>query len=107
MSLPKCWNSLKDSTKTLIRGLQIIDSYDVRRYLAIAFAAGGSIACTTLLGWVIFLLSTNAAYLFWIAIGLLLLIAVQQSGFLSLLIKRSILVSKDKVEIIDRDAKIL
>lgn len=98
MFLSLNWKML-NSIKTL---LQATDSYDIRRYMAIMFTAGGSIACTVLLYLVITMLSANAVALTWIAIGLLALIAVQQTGFIGLLIKREILLTKEKLAINDK-----
>lgn len=79
--------------------LKTTDSYDIRRYLAILLSAGGSIAMTLILVWVIPALS--AGHLFWIACGLLILIGIQQTGILALLVKREIKVTKDGVVIND------
>ena len=87
--------------------LKITDSFDIRRYFAILFMAGGAIAMTGMLAWIVYLLSAQAVYLFWIAVGLLILIGLMQSGFVALLAKRSIVVSKDKIEIVDKDAKVV
>ena len=81
--------------------LMATDSYDIRRYLAILFSAGGSIVLTIMLGVMIYLLSANAAYLFWISMGLLILIGLHQTGFISLLVKRSIVISKDEIRVSD------
>jgi hypothetical protein len=81
------------------------DSYDIRRYLAIFFSAGGSISMTALLAWTIIILQAKAAFIFWIAIGLLILIGLHQTGFISLLVKRSIIISKDEIQMIDRQDK--
>ena len=62
---------------------------------------------TGMLAWIVYLLSAQAVYLFWIAVGLLILIGLMQSGFVALLAKRSIVVSKDKIEIVDKDAKVV
>lgn len=63
-------------------------------------------AFTVLLGWLIFLLSAHATYLFWIAMGSMILIGLMQTGFVGLLVKRTIVVAKDKIEIKDSDVKI-
>lgn len=83
--------------------LMATDSYDVRRYLAILFSAGGSMSMTLLLGWCIALLSAHAGFIFWISIGLLILIGLMQTGLISLLVKRSVLLSKDKIELVDNE----
>lgn len=93
---------LRKTTRTMFDFLMATDSYDVRRYLAIIFSAGGSITLTALLTWIIILLQGNAGFLFWIALGLLVLIGLHQTGFISLLVKRSIIVSKNEVQIVDR-----
>ena len=81
--------------------LMATDSYDIRRYLAILFSAAGCAVLTVMLGWIVFLLAANAAYLFWIAIGLLVLIGLMQTGFVSLLVKRAIVLNKDSIELKD------
>lgn len=60
---------------------------------------------TTLLAWIIFLLNGHAAFLFWIAVGLLILIGLMQTGFVALLAKRSLVITKDKIEITDKSLK--
>lgn len=87
--------------RTMFDFLMATDSYDIRRYLAILFSAGGSITLTIMLGVMVWLLSAQAAYLFWISIGLLVLVGLHQTGFISLLVKRSIIVSKDEIQIVD------
>lgn len=87
---------------TMFDFLMATDSYDIRRYLAILFSAGGSITLTAMLGVLIWLLAAQTAYLFWISIGLLVLVGLHQTGFISLLVKRSIIISKDEVQIVDR-----
>lgn len=77
------------------------DSYDVRRYLAIMFMAGGAMAMTVLVGAIIYLLSANAVYLFWIAVGLLVLIGLMQTGFVALLAKRSVVITKEGIDLRD------
>ena len=81
--------------------LMITDSYDIRRYLAILFSAGGAISMTLLLAWIIFLLSGVAHALLTIAIGLLILIGLMQTGFVALLVKRSVVIAKDRFELKD------
>ena len=83
------------------------DSYDVRRYLAIFFMAGGSMSFTLLLGWCIFLLSAHAGFIFWIAIGCLIVILLMQTGFVALLAKRSITINHKEGTIEVRDNEIV
>ena len=92
----------KKKPNKLLTFLMATDSYDIRRYLAILFSAGGSIIFTIMLAVLILLLSANAGFLFWIAMGLLILIGFHQTGFISLLVKRSIILSKDEIQIVDR-----
>lgn len=78
------------------------DSYDIRRYLAILFSAGAAITLTGMLAWTIFLLSNSPGFIFWIAVGLLILVGLMQTGFISLLVQRDILISKDKIVLKDK-----
>ena len=87
------------------QNLRIIDSYDIRRYLAIVFMTLGSVVLSIMLACIIYLLSNFAGYLFTIAIGLLILIGLIQTGFVALLAKREIEISKEKVIIKDSDSK--
>ena len=59
-------------------------------------------AFTFLLAWIVYLLATSAAFLFWIAVGLMVLIGLMQTGFVGLLVKREISLSKEEIKIIDK-----
>lgn len=74
--------------------LKVTDSFDLRRYLAILFMAGGSIAFTLILVVLISGLWGYAAFLFWIAIGSMIIILVTQTGFIALIAKREVMIDK-------------
>lgn len=93
--------SLKSTIKKLPDYLKATDSYDVRRYLAIFAMAGGAISFTGLLAWLIFLLQAHPGFLFWIALGCLAMIALMQTGFVALLAKRSIIITKEGLTVND------
>lgn len=91
----------REALTSIATYLKATDSYDVRRYLAIFFMAGGSMVMTLLVAIIIFFLQTYAVYLFWIAIALIILIGLQQTGFIGLIVKRSISISKENISIND------
>tara|TARA_B100001146_G_C16120882_1_gene407968 strand:+ start:551 stop:721 length:171 start_codon:yes stop_codon:yes gene_type:complete len=56
-----------------------------------------------MLACIIYLLSNYAAYLFSIAVGLLILMGLIQTGFVALIAKREVEISKDRIKINDRE----
>lgn len=96
---------LKELLRAIDKSLRTTDSYDVRRYLAIFFIAGGSMAMTAMVFYIIPMLAGNAGLLFWIAIAAMILIGLQQTGFIALIAKRSITISRDKISVNDEEIK--
>ncbi len=94
---------LKKCLSAIYLNLRIIDSYDIRRYLAIVFMTLGSVVMSIMLACIIYLLSNYAAYLFSIAVGLLILMGLIQTGFVALIAKREVEISKDRIKINDRE----
>lgn len=97
------WYEIKNLMKKSCQGLKATDSYDIRRYLAIFFMAGGSMAMTLMLGYIITQLTPLS--LFWVAMGCLLLIGLMQTGFVALIAKREVEITKDKVIVRDYAGK--
>ncbi len=96
---------LRELLTLLSKALRATDSYDVRRYLAILFIAGGSIAMTGMVFVIIPMIAGNAGLLFWIAIAAMILIGLQQTGFIALIAKRSISISRDKITVNDEEIR--
>lgn len=65
--------------------------------------AGGSMSMTGITIWLIWLLQGNPFYLFSIAMGALILIGLQQTGFVAILAKRSITLNKENIIIQDKE----
>ena len=60
-------------------------------------------AMTGIVIYILTMLSGYAVYLFWMGIAAMILIGLQQTGFIALVAKRSILISRDEISINDSE----
>lgn len=60
---------------------------------------------TGMVFYIIPMLAANPGLLFWIAISAMILIGLQQTGFIALLAKRSISITRDSISVNDEEIK--
>lgn len=76
-------------------------SADGRRAWALLALVGGSAVMTLVVVWSIWLIRDQAGFVFWLALAAHLHILLALTGLSALLVKRSIYVSRDRIEIND------
>tara|TARA_Y100000815_G_scaffold268029_1_gene288419 strand:+ start:600 stop:983 length:384 start_codon:yes stop_codon:yes gene_type:complete len=76
-------------------------SQEGRRAWALMLLAGGGVAMTIYAGFTLWFVRESPSRVFWLGVGALILIGIVLTGFAGLLIKRTIRVSRDGIEIAD------
>ncbi|WP_109808429.1 hypothetical protein [Sphingosinithalassobacter portus] len=76
-------------------------SQEGRRAWALMLLAGGGVAMTIYAGFTLWFVRESPSRVFWLGVGALILIGIVLTGFAGLLIKRTIRVSRDGIEIED------
>lgn len=74
---------------------------DRRRDLGLLALFGGGIAMTAYAAYALWLVRDNASFVFWLGLSALALVAITLTGFAALIVKRTIRLSKDGLEISD------
>ena len=74
---------------------------DRRRDLGLLALFGGGIAMTAYAGYALWLVRDNASFVFWLGLSALSLVAITLTGFAALVVKRTIRLSRDGLEISD------
>jgi len=75
---------------------------DRRRNWGLLFLAGGGIAMTAYAAYALWLVRDHANYAFYLGAGALALVAIVLTGFAGLIVKRTLRLSKDGLEVTDQ-----
>lgn len=78
-----------------------IDAADRRRDRALLFLAGGAIAMTVFAAAAMYLVRDQARYVFWLGMSAMALDGVALTGFAGLIVRRTLKISRDGLEVAD------
>lgn len=80
-----------------------VEKGDVRRDWALILLAGGGMAMTLFAVACLYLISANEKYVFYMGLAAMVQIFAIFTGFMGLLVKRSLKISKSEISIVDHD----